>query len=295
MPDTIVALAKDFPPATQASWLALMEKTLKGAGVETLVSSAAGGLAIQPLYEAVAAPRAFTAAPRPAERPWDIRARTAYPTGARAALLDDLAGGAASAILVIDDGGGHGARVASAEALAAVLDGVLIDVAPIALEAGFLGPRAADWLGAAAKGSPAAPLAFHLDPLSAFAARGASPGPIEAHIIAAANTAARAAPVHPKASFFLASGAVVHEAGGSPAQELAFALAAALAYVKALTRAGVNLEAAFAAIVLGLTVDSDPLISVAKLRAARLVWARLTGACGARRPPSSRRALPGVC
>jgi methylmalonyl-CoA mutase len=294
LPDS--ALAHDFPPATHADWLALVEKTLKGAGVETLVSKAPGGLAIQPLYEAGAAPRAFTPAPRGGERPWDIRVRVDHPTDARAALLGDLAGGAASAILVIDDGGSHGARVGSAEALAAVLDGVLIDVAPIALEAGFLGPKAADWLSAAAKGSPAAPLAFHLDPLSAFAARGASPGPIEAHLIAAANLAARLAPVHPKASFFLASGAVVHEAGGSPAQELAFALAAALAYAKALTRAGVAMEAVFAAIVLGLTVDSDPLISVAKLRAARMAWARLTGACGASAPAviearSSRRML----
>jgi methylmalonyl-CoA mutase len=297
LPDPDIALAEGFPPATRADWLALVEKTLKGAGPETLVSQGAGGLSIQPLYARATAPEEFTPGRRGGARAWDIRALTRSPTraGARAALLEDLAGGAASAIVALDDGDG-GAPVDSADGLAEVLDGVLIDVAPIALQAGFLGPQAADWLSATAKGSPAAPLAFHLDPLSTFAARGASAGPIEAHLAAAANAAARLAPIHPRASLFLASGVVVHETGGSPAEELAFALAAALAYAKALIAEGVGMEDAFAAVVLGLAADGDPLISVAKLRAARLAWARLTGACGSEAPAtiearSSRRML----
>ncbi len=134
------------------------------------------------------------------------------------------------------------------------------------------------------KASPAAPLAFHLDPLGAFAGAGASPGPIESHLIAAANTAARLSTTHPGASLFLASGVVVHEAGGTAAEELAFALAAALGYAKALVRAGLSMEAALGGIVLGLTTDVDPLLSIAKLRAARILWTRFTQACGAPRP-----------
>jgi methylmalonyl-CoA mutase len=83
---------------------------------------------------------------------------------------------------------------------------------------------------------------------------------------------------------FLASGAVVHEAGGTPAQELAFALAATLAYAKAVTQGGLSVEQALATTVMGLTVDSDPMISVAKLRAGRLIWTRLAGALGAQTP-----------
>lgn len=298
MPRADSPLAEDFPPTTHGDWLALVEKTLKGAGAETLASKGPDGLAIQPLYEAVLSRQGFAPAPRGGERPWDVRARTRHPSRAAAhyALLEELSGGAASVIVALDDGHGGGVVIDSPGALAQLLDGVLIDIAPIALDAGFLGPTVADWLSAAAKGSPAAPLAFHLDPLSAFAANGVSPGPIESHLIAAANLAARLTVIHPKASFHLASGAVVHEAGGSPAQELAFILAGALAYAKSLTRAGLALNAAFRLIVLGLTVDADPLISIAKLRAARMIWARLTGACGAPAPAviearSSRRML----
>jgi methylmalonyl-CoA mutase len=168
--------------------------------------------------------------------------------------------------------------------VARVLDGVLLDVAPVALDAGFLGPKAADWLGAAAKGAPSAQLAFHLDPLSAFAETGVSPGPIEAHLISAATVAARLAEPYPKASLFLASGRTAHEAGGGEALELALAAAAALAYAKALTRAGLPVADAFERIVLGLTVDADYFLSLAKLRAARRVWARLAAACGAAAP-----------
>ena len=274
-------LAESFAPADRAAWLVLVDKTLKGADLETLTSHAAG-LEILPLYSGVANQPDFAPAPRGGDQSWDVRTLVSHPAPAQAhdALAADLAGGAASALVRIDPTGEAGVAIGSAEALAGVLDGVLLDIAPIALDAGYLGVRAADWLGAAAKASPAAPLALHLDPLSALALTGGSPGPIESHVIAAANVAARLAPTYPRASLFLASGRVAHEAGAAPAAELAFALASALAYAKALVRAGLTMERALGAIVLGLAVDADPLISIAKLRAARRLWARLTAACG---------------
>ncbi len=98
---------------------------------------------------------------------------------------------------------------------------MLLDLAPVALDAGFLGPKAADWLGALAKAAPNAPLAFHLDPLTAFAVAGVSPGPIESHVFNAATVASRLAGTYAKASLFLATGRAAHEAGGSNTEELA--------------------------------------------------------------------------
>ena len=275
-------LAADFAPASRADWLALVDKTLKGAGVDTLTSRGPDSLSIAPLYEPSQDSPGFAPAPRGGERPWDVRTRINHPTltAARAAVLEDLAGGAASVILAVRQTGVDGVAIALPADMAQVLDGVLVDVAPVALDAGFLGPQAAQWLSEAAKGSPAAPLGLHLDPVSAFALAGESPGPIESHLISAAGTAARLNAIHPRASLFLASGTVVHEAGGGPAEELAFALASALAYLKAMDRAGLPLAAAGAGVVIGLAVDSDPLISIAKLRAARLLWARMADACG---------------
>ena len=100
--------------------------------------------------------------------------------------------------------------------------------------------------------------------------------------IAAAAAAARDLhDIHPRASLFLASGRVVHEAGGTEAQELAFALVCAIAYAKASEAAGLPRAETLPRIVLGLSADARPLVTIAKLRAARLLWGRLTAALGA--------------
>jgi len=279
-------LAEDFEPAGRDAWLALVEKTLKGSDIDSLARRTPDGLAILPLYTAADAP-----APAPLwreqARGWDLRTRVPAGPEANALALEALAGGATSLLLEAFDGG---------TGLAGALDGVMVEIAPIALEAGFAGEAAARALDAVAKASPAARLAFHLDPLGALATAGASPGPIEAHLAQAAATAARLAQTYPKASLFLASGTPAHEAGGSAAAELAFAAAAAVTYAKALVGAGLPLEEAWGGIVLGLAVEAEPIAAIAKLRAARRLWARLTGACGLDLPAriearSSRRML----
>jgi methylmalonyl-CoA mutase len=208
--------------------------------------------------------------------------RAANPDPARAAkdILVDLENGAASVLLAVDPTGVDGVAIGSAEDMAKALDNVLIDLATVALDAGYLGPKAADWLGSLAKAAPNAPVAFHMDPLTTFATTGFSPGPVEAHIFNAANVGARLAGTYAKASVFLATGRAAHEAGGSNTEELALMAASALAYAKALVRAGLSMEEAFKRITLGVSLDGEYFTGVAKIRAARALWARLTQACG---------------
>ena len=291
-------LAASFPAATADDWRGLVEKTLKGEPLESLNKATLEGLPIAPLYPPAETPAAFATRPHDAERPWDIRAGVAHPDPARANadLLADLEGGAASGVIRIDPTGHDGVAIGSAADLAVVLKDVVLELAPVGLDAAFLGPKAADWLASTAKGSPTARLLFHLDPLSAFAEAGESPGPVESHLVSAATVAARLADIHPQAGLFLASGRVVHEAGGGEAGELAFAAASALAYAKALVRAGLPMDRVFQGVVLGLAADADYFATLAKLRAARAVWARITGACGVSAPAriearSSRRML----
>jgi len=284
---SVIPLAAGFPPASRERWRALVERTLEGAGVETLVSEGADGLRIEALYAAdgAAAPVAFVPAPRGGGG-WDIRAVIDHPDPAEATVrvAAELAGGARSLLVRLDPSARAGVAVGAAEGLERLLRPVRLEETAVALDAGFIGVTAGGWLAAAAKASPTAKLALHLDPLSAFAEMGASPGPIESHLIAAAGLAARLAEPYPEARFFLASGRVAHEAGGGQGWELALMAAAAVAYAKAMVRAGLAMPAAFGRITLGLAVDTDPLVSIAKLRAARILWARITGACGVEAP-----------
>lgn len=279
-----VSKPDDFAPATEAAWRALVDKTLGDTPFESLSKTTLEGLPIRPLYVSGQGPvAALPARPFDRDRAWDLRTLTANPdpSAANAELLADLENGGASIEVRIDPTGAAGVAVGSASGLARVLQGVVLEMAPAGVEAGFLGPQAADWLGAAAKSSPSAKLCLNLDPLSAFAEGGASPGPIESHLVSAATVAARLAESYPQAQLFRASGRVVHEAGGGEALEVAFAAAAAVAYAKAMVRAGMDVSAAFAGVTLGLSVDADYFLGLAKLRAARLVFARIATASGA--------------
>jgi len=286
-------MSQPFPIPSPADWRAEAEKALKGRPVEGLVHLDADHLTTRPLYgranatEAVFAPRASDAD----GRAWDLRTLVEGddPDAVAAAVLADLEGGAASVIL-------SGAVLADSEPLGRALAGVAMELAPVGLDAGIEGPDAANALAVVAKGAPRAKLMFHMDPLSAFAATGGSSRPIEEHIALAANTAARHAGAYPEATFFLATGRTAHEAGGSAAQELGFAAAAAVTYLKAALEAGLPIDRALAGTVLGVSVDAEYFDSLAKVRALRLIWRSIGRAFGAKTQAriearSSRRML----
>ena len=252
----------------------------EGELVESLTSWSYDGLPTAALYtSAEPQPDAvrFGAVRSQGAGRWDLRTIVAHPdpVAANAQVLQDLENGANSLLLRLDPTGVDGIAAASSDDLARVVAGVEMELAPVALEAGFLGPTAAMWLHAAARASPRAKLALHLDPLGAFARAGRSPGLIEAHVAAAAGVAAQLREPYPDASALLASGAAVHEAGGAEAQELAVMLAAALAYLRALDAAAVEVAQAAPLITLGLVADAQYFTTLAKHRAARALWTRL--------------------
>ena len=77
----------------------------------------------------------------------------------------------------------------------------------------------------------------------------------------------------------VADGRIIHNAGGSEAQELAFALSVALAYLRALETEGVALDAARRMIFFRLSADADQFLTIAKFRSLRKLWARIEAAC----------------
>ena len=266
-----------FPIPTPLEWREAAHKALKERPIESLLHLDADQLVTRPLYAGATGVHPVFA-PRPSDaegRAWDLRTQVEGDDAEAVndAILTDLQEGAASVLL-------SGGVLADAATLERALDGVALELAPVALDAGFAGVEAADALAAVAKGSPRAMLRFHLDPISAFAQAGGSPRGIDDDLNAAAKAAVRHSGVYPDASLFLASGRVAHEAGGSAAQELAFAASSAVAYVKAAVAAGLSVEAALKGVVVGLSVDQEYFDALAKVRAMRLIWANLSRAFG---------------
>lgn len=266
-----------FPVPSPLEWRDAAIKALKDRPLESLVHLDADQLATRPLYGTANAQGAVFA-PRPSDsegRAWDLR--TINEGGDAAAMnkavLTDLENGAASVLL-------SGPVVKDAAALATALEGVALELAPVAVEAGFDGVKAGEALDAVAKASPRAQLSFHLDPISAYARAGGAPEDFAKIVSEAAQKAAGWSNTYPEARLFLASGQVAHEAGASIGQELAFALSSAVLYVKTLVTAGVSVEKALDSVTLGVAVDQQYFDSLSKIRALRILWSNVSKAFG---------------
>ncbi len=282
-----------FDRPTPLEWRESAQKALKDRPLESLIHLDADQLTVRPLYgQATGVEPIF--APRPSHadgRAWDLRTLVEGDKAedVNAALLDDLQGGAASVMA-------SGAFATDAGLMARALEGIALELATVALDAGLEGSTAAEALAGAAKGSPRAKLAFNMDPVSAFAEAGGAGRPLSDLLQETAQTAARHALVYPEARLFLAGGRVVHEAGGTAAQELGFTAASAIAVIDASLSAGVTLERTLSSLVLSISVDQTYFDALAKIRALRLIWKTLSSGWGHETPAliearSSRRML----
>jgi len=286
-------LAADFPQASYDDWRRLVEGVLKGARFETLESKSYDGLSIAPIYTRTKG--AVAVFGRAAAAPWQIMQRVDHPDPARAnaqALLD-LENGATG--IEIEFQGGPGARGfgvvdTTLEVLKRLFDGVVFEAGiSISLNPVLGRDDAGTKLAAliAANGIDPAKLdiRFNYQVLSTIAVRGASALPWPEVETPFADTIAELMARGFAGPFALADGRPVHDAGGSEAQELAFALSVALAYLRALEAGAIALDRASRAIAFRLVADADQFLTLAKFRALRLLWARLEQACGLKPTP----------
>ncbi|MEU5039057.1 methylmalonyl-CoA mutase family protein [Streptomyces rubiginosohelvolus] len=288
--------AAAFPDPSHDQWQSLVEGVLRKSGKEVSGSAAEealsttleDGLITRPLYTASDespdtgfpgfAP--FTRGSRAegnAAGGWDVRQRHALadPTRLNEALLGDLENGVTSLWLTV--GGPAGVPV---DGLARALEGVYLDLAPVALDApADLDAAATELLrlyeerGVArteARGTLGA------DPLGHEARTG-----VEADLAPAVRWAQRCDAEYPGLRAIVVDGLPYHEAGGSAGEELGLALATGVAYLRALTAAGMSVEAACGQLEFRYAATADQFLTIAKLRAARRLWARVAEASGA--------------
>jgi methylmalonyl-CoA mutase len=282
-----LTLAGEFLPATQADWRKLVEAALKGALFDKrLVSQTYDGLRVEPLYPRAAG--APTIIGRPAA-PWQVLQRVDHPDPkvANAKALHDLENGATGLTVVFaGSAGAYGYGLdSSPETIARALEGMHLD-AGIALELDQ-SPQQKDagrHLAALIKQRGIAPnktqVRFGYDPFGSMARSGSSPLPWPQIAKLFTGIVANLASQGFKGPFAVADGRSVHAAGGSEAQELAFVIGNALAYLRALSDAGVTLDQARRLIFFRLAADADELLTIAKFRALRKLWARIEQASG---------------
>ncbi|MFI5956703.1 methylmalonyl-CoA mutase family protein [Cryptosporangium sp. NPDC051539] len=310
VPSEKLALAAGFEPADRARWrelaLAVLQKSRRAtdetpAGdVDDLLTTVTyDGIRISPLYTAedatepgapgfppfVRGNRLRDATAEGGERPggWDVRQRHADPdaTATRAAIAADLENGVTSLWLVLGDAG------LPIDALPEVLTDVYLDLAPICLDAGPETPAAAEaffHLAAAAPDGGAVGSNLGADPIGLRARTGA---PADLSVLTALAQRTTGTGI----SAGLVDATVYHEAGGSDAQELGFSIATGVAYLRALTDAGLSVRRALDELEFRYAATADQFLTIAKFRAARRLWARVAEVSGAADVPQRQHAV----
>jgi methylmalonyl-CoA mutase len=301
-PPEHLSLAALFPEADRAQWQQLVATALRKSGridqdapadsVEAVLTSLTyDGIGVLPLYTAEDAPAVDAGLPGSSpfirgSQPrssddsapigWDVRQRhnDPDPDVTREAIMTDLENGVTSLWLTIGRGG------LPLGSLEHVLRDVFLDLAPIVLDAGAdTEAAAAEFLGViAGRGVLPESVRGNLgaDPIGLRARTGGTTPDLASAVRLAHRCLAEA----PGVRAITVDATVHHDAGGSDAEELGASLATGLAYLRALTGAGLSLEQAFDQLDFRYAASADQFLTIAKFRAARRLWGRVAQVCG---------------
>lgn len=174
-----------------------------------------------------------------------------------------------------------------------VLDGLPLACFPVSIDGGAAFIPAAAMLAAVwerTEGLDGRQVrgAFNADPLSDFARQGMLPVPVEVALAAVAELTAWTAATWPLVTAVTVSTSVYHDAGCDAVQELAFSMASAVEYLRAMEHhAGLEITTAARQMQFEFSTDCRFFLEIAKLRAARRLWYRVVEASGGT-PDSAR-------
>jgi methylmalonyl-CoA mutase len=293
-------LTADFAPLGRSDWDALARSSRETLPPEGLTSRTLDGIERQPVYfpEGGLPDAAFSSPGAPpflrganasgaARHGWDLRPvrAEATPEECNRAVLDDLEGGATSIeIRFAAPGTEGGLRVTGLKDLDRALVGVHLDAIGLGLDAGvsFAAAAAAVVALLRRRGLELRDqrVSFGADPLGALARCGELPQGAARAPDELAELAAFVVAEMPGATAARADGSLYHDAGASDAQELACVLATGVAYLRALTAGGLSVDHAFRQVEIAVSLGTDLFGGIAKLRAARRLWARVGEECG---------------
>lgn len=277
-------LAAEFPTPDRSAWADAVERVLRGKSFEkVLVGRTRDGLDLQPLYtaadaDALAVPGAVDT--RRLTDGWDVRQvhDGEDPDGA-ATVIAELERGVTSIELVAPAGGW------TVDSLAAATEGVLLDLAPVCLapHSDVEAARALHDVVAARGDLETTGSWLGLDPVGATA-RGET-----ADLAAIAATAAELAPRLPDGRTITIDATRYGDAGATEAEELGWAISSGVAVLRALESAGLPVADGATTIAFRVSAGADQFLTIASLRALRVLWARVLDASGV--DPSSTPAM----
>ncbi|GAB4355329.1 MAG: methylmalonyl-CoA mutase [Kiloniellaceae bacterium] len=301
----------DWPEKTLDDWRALAAKELKGAGPESLTWQTPEGIAVKPLYTAedlegletvgsLPGFAPFTRGPRAtmyAGRPWTLRQYAGFSTAeeSNAFYRANLAGGQKGLSVAFDlathrgydsdhprvvgDVGKAGVAIDSVEDMKILFDGIPLDEMSVSMTMnGAVLPVLAGYIVAAEEqgvGPEKLSGTIQNDILKEFMVRNTYIYPPEPSMRIVADIIGYTSEHMPRFNSISISGYHMQEAGATCVQELAFTLADGIEYVRAAQSKGLDVDAFAPRLSFFFAIGMNFFMEIAKLRAARFLWAEL--------------------
>jgi len=313
----------DFAKRTLEEWRELAAKELKSRPLDGLTWTSPEGIAVKPLYSAedletleVAGSLPgfppFTRGPRAtmyAGQPWTIRQYAGFSTAEESnafyranlkagqkglSVAFDLAthrGYDSDHERVVGDVGKAGVAIDSVEDMKILFDGIPLDQMSVSMTMnGAVLPVLAGFIVAGEEqGVPRAKLSGTIqnDILKEFMVRNTYIYPPEPSMRIVADIIEYTAREMPRFNSISISGYHMQEAGATAVQELAFTLADGLEYVRAARSKGLEVDAFAPRLSFFFAIGMNFFMEIAKLRAARYLWAHyMSDLFGAKDPRS---------
>jgi len=283
-------LFEEFPPVSTQQWMEKITADLKGADYnKKLVWKTNEGFEVQPFYRAENLGNLEYLNSLPGEFPfvrgtkknnneWLVRQSIVVKDFAEAnkKALNYLMRGVDSLAFVFNGG----------ELTVADLDVLLKDICLSAVEVNFVGccsVKATEAFVEYVKKGGYDPkevrASVEYDPFGKFAVTGVLRNGAE-HVLANAAKLIEQTSEMKKFKTLAVNGKNFGNAGASAVQELGFSLAQGAEYLTALTEKGVEIDAVAKKLKFNFSVSANYFMEIAKLRAARLLWAQIVKAYG---------------
>lgn len=278
-PKKKAGLFKEFPPVSTQQWEEKIQEDLKGADYKRLIWKTVEGLNIRPYYRtedldklahihALPGEPPFVRGAKTSDNDWEIRQEVNE---------EDLGKANLKAVKALSKGaqgiGLNASQVENARDLAKLIEGIDSKKHSVHFLHGKNFPQILEWLKemytAEARGS------VNFDPLGYYVLYNRFYGSREKDMDEAAALITLGKERLPAFDMISVNGQHFNNAGASLVQELAFALAQGNEYLAALTDKGFSVDDIAPRMQFTLAIGSNYFMEIARLRAARLLWARI--------------------
>lgn len=281
----------EFPVPSYDEWKAAATESLKGADFDKkLLTKTYEGITLKPIYTDAD----YSANPeRPGEgdylrgtdpagymdTPWAIAQEitAVEPEEANKQILHELEKGATAVNVKLCGC----VRVENEADMAKLFEGVVLPAAALHVTAGGSAICKLKLAKAAVKDFDKAEGCFGADPLGMIALRGGIGKTLDKAYDDMAESVRFAKENAPKLRTVIADGNVYANGGATAVQEAAYVIATASDYIAAMTERGISADDAAGSIRLSVSLGSNFFMEIAKLRAMRVVFARMARAYGA--------------